>query len=166
MRMAKRESVSRSFFLEQFTYSPTASRFDMVNEPNAEAKANLRNIIKKIAQPIVDHFKKPLKINSGYRSPQVNVAVGGAPKSQHVTGEAIDIEIEGVSNKVLADWIDKNIVYDQLILEFYNPMEGVNSGWVHVSLKRDGVNRKTKLVAYKDGKKTKYENVTDFSKVK
>lgn len=164
--MAKRESVSRSFFLDQFTYSPTAKRFNMSNEPNAEAKANLRNIIKKIAQPIVDHFKKPLKINSGYRSPQVNVAVGGASKSQHVTGEAIDIEIEGLSNKVLADWIDKNLEYDQLILEFYNPMEGVNSGWVHVSLRRTAKNRKSKLVAYKDGKATRYEAVADFKNVK
>jgi|LakMenE18May11ns_1017448.scaffolds.fasta_scaffold9877340_2 zinc D-Ala-D-Ala carboxypeptidase len=164
--MAKRELVSKNFFLDEFTYSPTAKSFKMNNEPNAEAKANLRNIIKKIAQPVRDNFKKPLKINSGYRSPQVNVAVGGASKSQHTTGEAIDIEIEGVSNKVLADWIDKNLEYDQLILEFYNPMQGVNSGWVHVSLRKTGKNRKNKLVAYKDGKATRYEMVTDFTKVK
>jgi hypothetical protein len=164
--MAKRELISKNFYFDEFTYSPTAVAKKIPNEPNVEHSKNLKNVVRYIVQPARDHFNKPVKINSGYRSAAVNEAVGGSKTSQHMVGEAVDIEIEGVPNKELAEWIDKNLNYDQLILEFYSPMKGVNSGWVHVSLKRTGTNRKTKLVAYKDGKTTKYENVVDFSKVK
>jgi hypothetical protein len=164
--MSKRELVTKNFYFDEFTYSPTAVAKKIPNEPNVEQGKNLRHIIKSIVQPIKDHYGREVKINSGFRSAALNVAIGGSKNSQHMAGEAIDLEVVGVSNKELADWIDKNLKYDQLILEFYNPMKGVNSGWVHVSLKRTGVNRKVKLVAYKDGKSTRYEKVTDFSKVK
>ena len=164
--MPKRELVTKSFYFDEFTYSPTAVAKKIPNDPNVEQTKNLKHLIRSIVQPIKDHYKKEVKINSGFRSATLNVAIGGSKTSQHMAGEAVDIEVVGVPNKDLAEWIDKNLNYDQLILEFYNPMKGVNSGWVHVSLKRTGLNRKTKLVAYKDGKTTKYENVVDFSKVK
>ncbi len=164
--MAKRELVSKNFYLDELTYSPTAVARKIDNTPNAEQEANLRNIILKILQPVRDYYKKTVIIHSGYRAPKINALVGGASNSQHTSGEAVDFEISGIPNKDVAEWVADNLPFDQIILEFYNPMEGVNSGWIHVSLKRSGINRKNRLVAYKDGKSTRYEQVDDFSKIK
>lgn len=160
-----RELVSKSFYLDELVYSPTAIKRKINNSPNAEQAENLRYLIRTVLQPVRDHFKKMVKINSGFRSPTLNAAVGGSNDSQHSKGEAVDFEIEGIPNKDVAEWVADNLPFDQIILEFYNPMEGVNSGWIHVSVKRSGINRKQKLVAYKDGKKTRYEPASDFSTV-
>jgi len=91
------------------------------------------------------HFGKPVHINSGYRGPALNKAVGGASSSQHCKGEAVDMEIPGVPNGDLAIWVRDNLDFDQLILECYKP--GVpTSGWVHCSYKDTG-NRKDVLTA-------------------
>jgi hypothetical protein len=164
--MSKRELISKNYYLDEFTYSPTAVARKIDNTPNVEHVANLRHVVQNVIQPVRDNFKRALKINSGYRSPALNRAVGGSMNSQHASGEAVDFEIEGLSNRLVADWIAKHLNYDQLILEFYNPMEGVNSGWIHVSLRKTGINRKDRLVAYKDGKSTRYEKVPDFTKIK
>ena len=89
-------------------------------------------------------------VNSGYRSPELNEAIGGSEESQHCKGEAADIEIPGVSNKELAEWIRDNLSYDQLILEFYNGVDP-RSGWVHVSYVDDKTNRKSTLTINKNG---------------
>ena len=164
--MAKRELVSKNFYLDEFTYSPTAIAGKIDNTPSFQQVENLRNVILKILQPVRDHFKRAVKIHSGFRSPKLNKAIGGATNSQHLNGEAVEFEIEGISNKLVGEWVADNLPFDQVILEFYNPMEGVNSGWIHVSLKRSGINRSYRLVAYKDGKTTRYEKVSDFSKIK
>jgi len=96
-------------------------------------------------------------VSSGYRSPELCIAIGSKTTSQHAKGEAADFEIFGVSNKELADWIHNNINYDQLILEFWSP-EDPNKGWIHCSYSRDN-NRKQYLRAYKNEGKTKYEPV-------
>ena len=94
-------------------------------------------------------------ISSGFRSARLSEAIGSSSKSQHCKGQAADIEIFGVDNKILARWIHNNIKYDQLILEFYKESEGPNSGWVHVSYTDNC--RKQFLKAYKDAKgKTRY----------
>ena len=81
-------------------------------------------------QPVRDNFGVTV-INSGYRGPKLNEAVGGSSKSQHCKGEAVDIECPGTSNYAVASWIEQNLDFDQLILEFYIP--GIpDSGWVHV----------------------------------
>ena len=93
----------------------------------------------------------------------MNDAIGGSKKSQHSKGEAIDLEIDGVSNMEVAGWITENCDYDQVILEFYNPAEGPNSGWVHASCKADlSQNRERNLIALKDGNKTVYLVTEDF----
>ena len=148
--------LTEHFTLEEFTNSPTAKSKKINNEPTKEHLENLKFVAKKILEPVRKKFGKPVTINSGYRSEILNKAVGGSRTSQHCNGEAVDFEINGVSNKEVAEWVTLNIEYDQCILEFYNPKEGTNSGWVHVSLKRDGKNRKQKLTALKDGKKTVY----------
>jgi len=153
--------LSKNFSLSEFTRSETAKRKGINNEPSREHFDNLLYLVETICQPVRDHFGKPVRVTSGYRSPDLNKAIGGSRTSQHCKGEAVDMEIAGVSNKELADWIVNNCKFDQVILEFYNPAEGENSGWVHASVKRSN-NRGTKLIAFKDGKKTRYELVTEF----
>ena len=149
--------LSENFSLEELIRSSTAKRIGIDNIPNDEHLKNLQVVVDEIAQPLRDHFGKPVRINSGYRSPALNDAIGGSKKSQHSKGEAIDLEIDGVSNMEVADWITENCDYDQVILEFYNPAEGLTGGWVHASCKADlSQNRKRNLIALKDGNKTVY----------
>lgn len=153
--------LSKHFSLQEFTYSPTAVARKIRNEPGPEHLANLKLLVEKVLEPIREHFGKPVKVNSGYRSPALNRAVGGSLTSQHSNGQAADIEIDGIANAVLAQWISENLEYDQLILEFYNPNEGPSSGWVHVSYSSTN-NRKEKLIALKNGRKTTYTKVARF----
>ena len=155
--------LSENFSLEELIRSSTARRIGLDNIPNDEHVKNLQVVVDEIAQPLRDHFGKPVRINSGYRSPALNDAIGGSKKSQHCKGEALDLEIDGVSNLEVADWITDNCDYDQVILEFYNPAEGPNSGWVHASCKANlSENRERNLIALKDGKKTVYLVTEDF----
>ena len=155
--------LSKNFSLEELTRSATATKLGIDNKPDEEHLKNLQVVVDEIAQPLRDHFGKPVRINSGYRSPALNDAIGGSKKSQHSKGEAIDLEIDGVSNMEVAGWITENCDYDQVILEFYNPAEGPNSGWVHASCKADlSQNRKRNLIALKDGNKTVYLVTEDF----
>lgn len=102
------------------------------NNPGPVETARLQTLCVNVLEPIRAHYRRPVKVNSGYRSPKVNAAVGSKPTSQHMLGEAADIEIDGVSNAELAKWINRNLEFDQVILENYRP--GVaGSGWVHVS---------------------------------
>jgi zinc D-Ala-D-Ala carboxypeptidase len=146
--------LSPNFSLEEFTKSQTGARLGIANTPSAAHLANLKTLCAKVLEPVRAHYGKPVHINSGYRGPALNKAVGGASTSQHCAGEAADIEIPGVANGALAKWIEANLEYDQLILECYSA--GVpNSGWVHVSFKA-GHNRKQELTATMVGGKMKY----------
>lgn len=155
--------LSKNFSLDEVIRSATATKLGIDNTPEQEHLDNLQVVIDEIAQPLRDHFGKPVRINSGYRSPALNEAIGGSTKSQHSKGEALDLEIDGVSNLEVADWITDNCDYDQVILEFYNPAEGTNSGWVHVSCKANlSQNRERNLIALKDGNKTIYTITEEF----
>ena len=110
-------------------------------------------MFEKVVQPVREHFG-PTVINSGYRGPELNAAVGGSTKSQHCKGQAADIEVPGVPNYTLAKWIEDNCDFDQLILEFYT--SGIpDSGWVHVSYVGEE-NRKSVLTAARIDGKTNY----------
>lgn len=124
--------LTKNFSLHEFTRSQTATRRGIKNHPDAKKIAALKLLCEKVLQPVRDHYGKPLRISSGYRSPALNRAIGGASNSQHAKGEAADFEIPGVSNIEVCRWMEANLNYDQLILEFYRPGEP-NSGWVHVS---------------------------------
>jgi len=149
--------LSEHFNLKEFTKSETAIRKRIDNTPNAEHAQNLKNVCEKILEPVRRHFGKPVRINSGYRGPALNAAVGGSSKSQHCNGEAIDFEIDGLPNPDLAKWVAENCEFDQIILEFYDPKEGPNSGWVHASYTSKGPNRKQKLTALTEKGKTVYK---------
>lgn len=123
--------LNKNFVLSEFLKSDTGTRKGIDNTPPDSAVKNLKLLVDTILQPVADEFKTVV-INSGFRSPELNVAIGGATNSQHLSGLAADIEVPGVSNYTLACWIRDNLKFDQLILEYYTP-GSPNSGWVHVS---------------------------------
>jgi len=149
--------LSNNFSLNELTRSQTAERKGIDNTPSAEHQENLKSLCTNVLQPIRDHFSRVVTISSGYRSPELCVAIGSKTTSQHAKGEAADFEIFGVSHKELADWIHYNVQYDQLILEYWKESDP-NSGWVHCSYSQ-GKNRRQYLRAYKDEGKTKYEPI-------
>lgn len=123
--------LSNNFYLSEFLLSQTASREGIVNIPSSDHIKSMKVLCKKVLQPIRDHYKKPLSISSGYRSPALNAATKGSLNSQHCKGEAADIHINGVTHYDLVKWISENLDFDQVILEFWDAE--TNSGWVHVS---------------------------------
>ena len=150
--------LTENFSLNELTKSQTAERKGIDNTPSAEHQENLKSLCEMILQPIRDHFGQVVSVSSGYRSPELCIAIGSSTQSQHAKGEASDFEIFGVSNKELADYIDQNLDYDQLILEYWKGEDEPNSGWVHCSY-TNGNNRKQYLRAYKENGSTKYEPV-------
>jgi len=148
--------LSANFYLKDFIKSETATRKRINNSPTLVHLENLKQVCENILEPVLAHYKKPIRINSAYRGPALNKAVGGSAKSQHCNGEAVDFEIDGLSNPELAAWIANNLNFDQIILEFYNPKEGPNSGWVHCSYKKNN-NRKSILTAVNIKGKTVYK---------
>jgi hypothetical protein len=149
--------LTENFSINELTKSQTAERKGIDNTPSPEHQENLKLLCTAILQPVRDHFSKVVTISSGYRSPELCTAIGSKITSQHAKGQAADFEIFGVSNKALADYIDSELHYDQLILEYWNESDP-NSGWVHCSFSQ-GNNRKQYLRAYKEDGTTKYEPV-------
>lgn len=153
--------LTENFTVEELIASDTAKRLGLSNHPTPEHLQNMRYICERILEPVRAYFKRPIIVNSSYRSVALNKAVGGVFTSQHLNGEAVDFEIPGIPNRTVADWICDNLDYDQVILEFY--VEGdASSGWVHASLTKSRPNRKQKLIAKKDGSTTKYIGVDNF----
>ena len=146
--------LSKNFTLNEYIKSQTAIRRGIDNTPSDEHLSKAKSLFEYVVQPVRDNFGVTV-INSGYRGFLLNQAVGGSTTSQHCKGEAVDIECPGVANYDIAKWIQDNIDFDQLILEFYTP--GIpDSGWVHVSYKSEG-NRKSVLTAMKENGKTVYK---------
>lgn len=144
-------NLTANFTLSEMVKSETALRHDMDNTPGEVEIAALRLLCEKILQPVREHYGKGVKVNSGFRHPEVNAKVGGSKTSDHCKGQAADIEIPGVANADLAIWIMDNLEYTQLILEFYTP--GVpDSGWVHVSYDPANLKKQNLTATKKDGK--------------
>jgi hypothetical protein len=126
--------------------------------PNPEQTDNLRELCVNVLEPIRKHFQIPILISSGFRSKELNNAIGGAKNSQHVSGEAVDIDHDlsanVVSNRMIFDFIKSNLTFDQMIWEFGT---STNPDWVHVSYVGNGKNRNQILRAIKHGGKTTYE---------
>ena len=149
-------NLSANFTLKELTKSDTATRLGLDNTPDDEALENLKTLCEMVLQPVREHYGKSVSVNSAYRSPESNAAVGGSKTSDHCKGMAADIEIVGVANADLAQWIMDNLDYTQLILEFYTP--GIpDSGWVHVSYDPNNL-KKQELTATKVAGKTTYLN--------
>lgn len=148
--------LTSNFSLAEMTKSDTALRLGMDNTPGDIELENMTRLCERVLQPVRDHFGMGVKVNSGFRHPDVNAKVGGSKTSDHCKGMAADIEIPGIPNAELAEWIRANLDFRQLILEFYTP--GVpDSGWVHVSYNPDD-NKKQVLTATKQDGRTVYLN--------
>ena len=147
--------LSKNLALSEVTRSETAKRKGISNMPTPEHIENFKKLAEKVFQPIRDHFGKPIRISSGYRSKALNTAVGGSLSSQHCTGEAIDIDMDGtdITNAQIFHFIKDNLLWDQLIWEFGTDK---NPDWVHVSYESTGKQRKQILVAKRVGGKTTY----------
>ena len=102
-------NLSDNFTLNELIYSDTAIRKGIFNNPNDEQINNLKLLCENILEPVRNNFNSPVIINSGYRSPEVCLAVGSTIKSQHTKGQAADFEIVGIANKTIADWIVVNL---------------------------------------------------------
>ena len=147
--------LSKNLSLAEVIRSETAKRKGVSNMPTEAHIANFKLLAEKVFQPIREHFGVPIHISSGYRSAALNKAVGGSATSQHCTGEAIDIDMDGttVTNKQIFDFVKANVNFDQMIWEFGTD---ANPDWVHVSYNSDGAQRKQILKAVKAGGATKY----------
>jgi hypothetical protein len=143
--------LSENLELSEVIRSESAKRLGVNNTPTAEHIENLKALAENIFQPIRDHFGVPIRISSGYRSAALNKKIGGAKVSQHLSGEALDLDNDGTSitNKEIFDFIIANLDFDQAINEF-------DYSWVHVSYTTKRKNRKQILKAIKQNGKTVY----------
>lgn len=129
--------LSPHFSLRELTRSQTARRKGLANDPGAVEIENLIRLAHGVLEPVRAQFGVPFSPTSGYRCPPLNRAIGGAARSQHINGEAVDFRIPGLSNMTVACWIQQTLTFDQLILEY--PMPGdADAGWVHCSLVSTG----------------------------
>jgi hypothetical protein len=125
-------NLSTHFTLQEFVASTKAEQLAIDNTPSVSDIECMQALCEKVLEPLREHFGKPIKIISGFRSPELNRQVGGAPTSQHLRGEAADIEIPGVDNADIWRYIDEHLPYDQLIAEYLTTQKG-SDGWIHVS---------------------------------
>jgi len=151
--------LSPNLNLSEVTNSITAKRLGIDNTPTPEHLNNLKLLAEKIFEPIRKHFKKPIRVSSGYRSKALNDATPNASKtSQHSTGEALDLDQDGMNNKItnkmVFDFIKDNLEFDQLIWEFGTD---INPDWVHVSYESTGRQRKQILRAIRVNGKPIYK---------
>jgi hypothetical protein len=147
--------LSQHLSLSEVTRSESAKRNGISNMPTEQHIANFKLLAEKVFEPVRVHFGVPIHISSAYRSIELNRVVKGSLTSQHCTGEAIDIDMDGtphgVTNKMVFDYIKDNLVFDQIINEF-------DYSWVHVSYAANGKNRKQVLDAVRVNGKTTYKN--------
>jgi hypothetical protein len=126
--------LSKNFSLLELTKSQTAERKGIENKPTAEHIENMVALCENILQPVRNQYGSFI-VSSGYRCPELCIAIGSSKDSQHAKGQAADFEVAGVSNYKLASWIEENLEFDQLILECFT---GGNTGWIHCSYVPDG----------------------------
>ena len=147
--------ISKHISNKEGVYSNTAIRRGIDNTPNEEQLENMKLIADNVFEPLRQYVGGPIKINSFFRSPELNTAIGGSSKSQHCKGQAMDIDdtFGKMTNAEMYHWIKDNLEFDQMIWEFG---DDDNPNWVHISYVSQEDNRNRCLKAYKDKGKTKY----------
>jgi len=142
--------LSKNLSLGEVIKSITAKRLGIDNTPDDWTTENLRQVALNVFQPLRDAFGCPIFVSSGYRSADLNRAIGGSNRSQHVEGRALDLDADvfgRCTNAQIFNWIKENVEFDQLIWEFGDED---NPDWVHVSFVYDGANRRRCLKAVRD----------------
>jgi len=142
--------LSKHFTLEEMTKSMTTTRKGIDNTPGASEIKSLGDLCYEVLEPLRAHFDLPVTITSGYRSEALCEAIGSKKTSQHAKGQAVDLEINSVPNIKTAYWLQNNVDFDQLIMEFFDKDDPAG-GWIHISYHEAGSNRKQ--VRTFDGKK-------------
>ena len=147
--------ISKHISYKEAVYSRTAQRRDIYNHPENDQADNMRLIAEQVFEPLRSWVGGPIKINSFFRSPELNTAIGGSTKSQHCQGQAIDLDdtFGRATNAEMYEFIKENLDFDQMIWEFG---DNDNPDWVHVSYVSEDKNRNRCLKAYKKNNKTKY----------
>ena len=137
-------------------HSQTAKRKGIDNTPNPNQIEAMKLLAEKVFEPLREWVGGPIKVNSFFRSPDLNTAIGGSKTSQHCKGQAIDIDdVYGYkTNSEMYHWIKENLSFDQMIWEFGTDTQ---PNWVHVSYVSEENNRNRCLKAYKENGKTKYK---------
>jgi hypothetical protein len=148
--------ISKHISNKEGVYSRTAIRRNLDNTPNEEQLANMKVLANKIFEPLRIYVNGPIKINSFFRSPELNTAIGGSRNSQHCRGQAIDLDdtFGEMTNAEMYKFIKAHMDFDQLIWEFG---DNNNPAWVHVSYVSSEENRNRCLKAYKKNGLTKYK---------
>ena len=149
------EKISKHVSYKEGVRSITALRLGLKNDPSDDHLQSMKLLSEKIFEPLRIYVGGPIKINSFYRGPDLNKAIGGSKKSQHCHGQAMDIDdtFGHMSNATMFKWIKDNLDFDQMIWEFGNEN---NPDWVHVSYVDPGSNRNRCLKAYRENGKTRY----------
>ena len=152
--------ISKHISYKEATRSTTAMRLSVENKPNDYELQNMELIAEKVFEPLRKAVNGPIKINSFFRSEDLNKAIGGSSRSQHCQGRAIDLDDNYgyMSNNDMYNYIKNNLDFDQLIYEFGTEK---NPDWVHVSYVDADSNRKKCLKAIKENGKTKYIDITN-----
>ena len=147
--------ISQHISYKESVYSRTATRLDIDNNPDDRQVLNMETIADEVFEPLRMWVGGPIKINSFFRSPELNTAIGGSSKSQHCHGQAIDLDdtYGRATNAEMYEFIKEHLDFDQIIWEFG---DDDNPDWVHVSYVSAQDNRKRCLKAYKDKGKSKY----------
>ena len=149
-------AISEHISYKEGVYSRTATRLDINNEPNNEQMNNMCVIAQEVFEPLRMWVGGPIKINSFFRSLELNKAIGGSSKSQHCHGQAIDLDdtFGRATNAEMYEFIKEHLDFDQMIWEFGDED---NPDWVHVSYVSEDKNRNRCLQAYKENGRTKYK---------
>ena len=145
--------ISEHISFNEAIKSQHAIRLGITNIPNDDQISRMKLVAMKIFEPVREHFGRPIYISSFFRSGKLNTSIGGSTTSQHVTGEAIDIDCDSINDEIF-HFIKDNLIFDQLIWEFGDDDA---PAWVHVSYVGHSRNRGEVLKAYKKGGKTYYK---------
>ena len=147
--------ISKHISYKEGVYSMTATRLGIDNTPGDDQLHFMEIIAEKVFEPLREWVSGPIKINSFYRCPELNKAIGGSATSQHCKGQAMDIDdtFHKATNAEMYHWIKENLDFDQMIWEFG---DDDNPDWVHISYVSEEDNRNRCLKAYRKDGRTKY----------
>ena len=151
------ENISTYVSYSEGCKSQTAIRYGIDNTPSPEILEKMRVVANLVFDPMREHFNKPIAVVSFFRSQKLNTVIGGSTQSQHMTGEAMDIDADvfgGLTNKQIFDFIRTKLDFDQVIGEVER--DNGDYEWIHVSFKNNIENRHNVLIGYRENNKMKY----------